>query len=111
MWEQLALGDRAVELRGWTYCTLPDSQEALMLRLRSRSFDWEENVPKLHWRNWANLLAYLANLTFAYLFVCMLGILGSLLGLLLTADGVRMSPGEYWILRVPFSLHAGWVLT
>eukprot|EP00442_Polarella_glacialis_P003670 CAMPEP_0115058076 /NCGR_PEP_ID=MMETSP0227-20121206/6137_1 /TAXON_ID=89957 /ORGANISM="Polarella glacialis, Strain CCMP 1383" /LENGTH=309 /DNA_ID=CAMNT_0002442999 /DNA_START=104 /DNA_END=1033 /DNA_ORIENTATION=- len=44
--------------------------------------------------------------------VCMLGILGSLLGLLLTADRARapLSLSEYWLLRAPFSLHAGWVI-
>ncbi|CAE8736371.1 unnamed protein product [Polarella glacialis] len=43
-------------------------------------------------------------------FVCMLGILGSLLGLLLTADRAPLSLSEYWLLRAPFSLHAGWVI-
>ncbi|CAE8635860.1 unnamed protein product [Polarella glacialis] len=45
-------------------------------------------------------------------FVCMLGILGSLLGLILTADRVRapLSLREYWLLRAPFSLHAGWII-
>ncbi|CAE8648644.1 unnamed protein product [Polarella glacialis] len=45
-------------------------------------------------------------------FVCMLGILCSLLGLILTADRVKapLSLREYWLLRAPFSLHAGWII-
>lgn len=43
--------------------------------------------------------------------LCMLGILMSLLGLLWRADTAdSMKCTEYWLLRAPFSLHAGWIL-
>lgn len=41
----------------------------------------------------------------------MLGILMSLLGLLWRADTAdSMKCNEYWLLRAPFSLHAGWII-
>lgn len=43
-------------------------------------------------------------------FVCMLCILVSLLGLLYHADTERGSVAEYWLLRAPFALHAGWII-
>jgi len=43
--------------------------------------------------------------------ICMIGILVSLLGGILTADFSGSVPvAEYWLLRAPFSLHAGWII-
>jgi hypothetical protein len=43
--------------------------------------------------------------------LCMLGILGSLLGLNWTADvGESMTAKEFCLLRAPFSLHLGWIV-
>jgi len=39
-----------------------------------------------------------------------LGIFGSLLGLCLTVDNLRLTAAEYWLCRAPFSLHLGWVI-
>eukprot|EP00933_Yihiella_yeosuensis_P063056 TRINITY_DN66111_c0_g1_i1.p1 TRINITY_DN66111_c0_g1~~TRINITY_DN66111_c0_g1_i1.p1 ORF type:complete len:308 (+),score=55.42 TRINITY_DN66111_c0_g1_i1:98-1021(+) len=42
--------------------------------------------------------------------VCMLGILFSLLGALAFGDSVRGTTSEYWLIKAPFSLHAGWLI-
>lgn len=43
-------------------------------------------------------------------FLCMLGILVSLLGLLWVVDAKRGPVSEYWLIRAPFSFHAGWII-
>jgi len=44
-------------------------------------------------------------------FLCMLGILGSLLALNCMADDVEhITAEEFWLLRAPFSLHLGWII-
>ena len=43
--------------------------------------------------------------------VCMIGILVSLIGGILSADSKQGVPmADYWLLRAPFSLHAGWII-
>jgi len=44
--------------------------------------------------------------------ICMLGILASLLGGILVTDCSlpQISIREFWLLRAPFSLHAGWIV-
>lgn len=43
--------------------------------------------------------------------LCMLAILGSLLGLILSVDSVdTVGLQEFWLLRAPFSLHTGWIV-
>jgi len=44
--------------------------------------------------------------------ICMLGILASLLGGILVTDRAlpQISIREFWFLRAPFSLHAGWIV-
>eukprot|EP00419_Tripos_fusus_P045982 CAMPEP_0172818508 /NCGR_PEP_ID=MMETSP1075-20121228/13971_1 /TAXON_ID=2916 /ORGANISM="Ceratium fusus, Strain PA161109" /LENGTH=269 /DNA_ID=CAMNT_0013658879 /DNA_START=31 /DNA_END=840 /DNA_ORIENTATION=+ len=44
--------------------------------------------------------------------ICMLGILVSLIGLIVYVDSNvgRLEPKEYFLLRAPFSLHAGWIV-
>lgn len=43
--------------------------------------------------------------------ICMLGILVALMGAILTTDSLcEISVKDYWLLRAPFSLHAGWIV-
>lgn len=42
--------------------------------------------------------------------VFMLGLLGSLVGMALSADSVPLTLEEYWVLRAPFALHLGWIV-
>jgi len=43
--------------------------------------------------------------------LAMLAILASLMGLIICADRhLSLTPQEFWLLRAPFSVHAGWIL-
>ncbi|CAE7447640.1 unnamed protein product [Symbiodinium natans] len=43
-------------------------------------------------------------------FVCMLGILASLLAGMARSDLQPVTTSEFWLVRAPFSLHAGWII-
>mmetsp|Transcript_67196 Transcript_67196/g.194315 ORF Transcript_67196/g.194315 Transcript_67196/m.194315 type:complete len:304 (+) Transcript_67196:72-983(+) len=42
--------------------------------------------------------------------VCMLGILVGLVGMALVTDNMALSTDEYWLLRLPFAVHLGWIV-
>lgn len=46
----------------------------------------------------------------AYSLLCVFGMLGSLLGLILVVDARKLTFFEFWLLRAPFSIHAGWLI-
>merc|ERR1719394_1474263 len=42
--------------------------------------------------------------------VCCLGMLGCVLGMILVVDARQPKFFEFWFLRMPFSIHAGWLI-
>jgi len=76
-------------------------------------------VPQLVTPWWCGVCAFqvlwsivFANELITISLICMLSILVSLIGLVVYVDCnlERLEPKEYWLLRAPFSLHAGWIV-